>query len=73
MEIFANLSPFAGEIADGSIITGEDLMKRVDNAGFGGLEMNLRYLDHPEGNHLLEGLDFRRVSFHSNFLESRIQ
>ena len=44
-------------------------MREVDRHGFDGIEVNLFCLTRPGGERLLEGLDYDRVSFHSNYLE----
>ncbi len=69
MEIFTTLSPFGKELEAGSIRSGEQLQQRVREAGFDGIELHLRILEYPEGRKLLEGLDYRSVSLHSNHHE----
>ena len=69
MRIFANLSPFTPQILAGAISSGAELMREVDRHGFDGIEVNLFCLTRPGGERLLEGLDYDRVSFHSNYLE----
>ena len=67
--ICTNLSPFGEDLRSGALSSGFDLMERVDKAGFDGLEVNLQILQHPSARKLLDGLDYSRVSFHSNYLE----
>ncbi len=69
MRIFANLSPFHQQILAGAIRSGNELMREVDRHGFDGIEVNLVSLTRPGGERLLDGLDYDRVSFHSNYLE----
>ncbi len=69
MRIFANLSPFAPQILAGAISSGRELMREVDRHGFDGIEVNLVTLTRPGGERLLDGLDYDRVSFHSNYFE----
>ncbi len=69
MRIFANLSPFAPQLLAGVLRTGGELMREVDRHGFDGIEVNLVCLTRPGGERLLDGLDYDRVTFHSNYLE----
>jgi sugar phosphate isomerase/epimerase len=69
VRIFANLSPFSPQILAGAIGSGRDLMREVDRHGFDGIEMNLAALSRPGGERLFEGLDYDRVTFHSNYFE----
>lgn len=69
MRIFANLSPFASQIAAGALRSGDELMREVDRHGFDGIEVNLAWLTRPGFERLLEGLDYDRVTFHSNYFE----
>jgi sugar phosphate isomerase/epimerase len=69
MRIFANLSPFAPQILAGGISSGGELMREVERHGFDGIEMNLAALTRPGGERLFEGLDYDRVTFHSNYFE----
>jgi sugar phosphate isomerase/epimerase len=69
MRIFANLSPFAPQILAGRISGGAELMSEVDRHGFDGIEMNLAALARPGGERLFKGLDYNRVTFHSNYFE----
>jgi sugar phosphate isomerase/epimerase len=67
MRIYTNLLPFIREIESLQIKSGRDLVRRVGELGFDGVELNLRILEHPAGRRLLEGLDCSRVSFHSHY------
>ncbi len=69
MRIFANLSPFVPQLLSGIIPGGKELMLEVDRHGFDGIELNLAWLTRPGFRQLLDGLDFDRVSFHSNYFE----
>ena len=69
MRIYTTLGPFAEEIRQGEITDGSALQNRVTAAGFDGFEFGLGVLNHPGGRRLLEGLDFTRVTFHSNHFE----
>lgn len=69
MRIFANLSPFVPQLLCGAIASGKDLMREADRRGFDGIEVGLAWLTRPGFERLLDGLDFERVSFHSNYFE----
>ncbi len=69
MRILATLGPFLDDILSGSIGSGSELMRRIYDAGFDGVEIHLSVLDHPHGRRLLEGLEYRNVTFHSNHHE----
>ncbi len=69
MRIFTTLAPFADGLLSGSVASGSDLMRRVLDAGYDGIEVHLGILAHPLGSRLMDGLDHQRVTFHSNHHE----
>ena len=69
VRIYTNLSPFSAELLAGRIESGSELLCRVRNAGFEGVEINLRILHQPGGSALLKNLDGACATFHSNYPE----
>lgn len=69
MRVYTNLSPFAADIAGGALRTGDELMRRVLDAGFHAGEINLELLLRTGGRDLPRGLDFHRTALHFDFTE----
>ena len=69
MRIFANLSPFATDIAGHDWHTGAELLEHAYKKGFDGLEVNLRVLENPDTLWVISELDGNAVSFHSSYQE----
>ncbi len=69
MLVYCTLGAFSGEILQGKINSGRALQERVAEAGYDGIEIGLTVLNYPQGTRLLEGLDYKKVTFHSDFHE----
>ena len=69
MRTFVTLGPFVPEMLRGEIPKGSEMIRRVLDRGFDGIEVGLRIREYPFGACLLEELDATRVSLHSDFWE----
>ncbi len=69
MRVYTNLAPFAEELERLAVRTGRELLRRIDDLGFDGVEVHLSLLEQPQGKLLFEGLEYSQVSFHSNHLD----